>query len=134
EGELKGGLRLDHRQGVYQGGDSGPAVKPGDVEGSLLLQAIRYESLEMPPKGKLPDAVIQDFERWIRRGAAYPVDRDAPAPNDARSEPSALQAAPSDLASPTDHWAYRPLVRPPVPPRSTTESRAACAVVEANAI
>ncbi|MFM1560971.1 MAG: c-type cytochrome domain-containing protein, partial [Roseibacillus sp.] len=41
--KLKGGLLLDSRQGWETGGDSGPAIVPGDVEGSLLLRAVSYE-------------------------------------------------------------------------------------------
>ena len=55
--KLKGGLLLDSRQGWATGGDSGPAIVPGDVEGSLLLRAVSYEDgdLKMPPKYKLAD-------------------------------------------------------------------------------
>ena len=50
--KLKGGLLLDTRAGIRKGGDSGHAVVPGDVRGSLLIEAIRYgdEDLAMPPK------------------------------------------------------------------------------------
>src|SRR3712207_2030548 len=61
--KLKGGLLLDHRKGLLEGGDSGPAVVPGKADESLLVQALRGDpdcSL-MPPAGKLPDAVIADF-------------------------------------------------------------------------
>ena len=75
--KVKGGLVLDSREGTRRGGDSGPAVVPGDVKKSLLLEAIRYanKDLQMPPEkegGKLSDAVIRDFERWIQNGAADP--------------------------------------------------------------
>src|SRR4051812_728469 len=53
---LKGGLHLDSRSGWMQGGDSGPAVVPGAPDKSLLIEAIRYQSLEMPPRGKLPES------------------------------------------------------------------------------
>ena len=62
---LKGGLALDTLEGIRAGGDSGHAVVPGDVEGSILMQAIRYESMEMPPKQQLPQSVIGDFQKWI---------------------------------------------------------------------
>src|SRR5262245_14571324 len=62
--KVKGGLQLDTREGIREGGDNGPAVAPGDPEGSLLLTAIRYADKDMqmpPPKsgGKLPDATIK---------------------------------------------------------------------------
>ncbi|MGI9472209.1 MAG: DUF1553 domain-containing protein [Rubripirellula sp.] len=70
--EVGGALLLDSRDGMMSGGDSGPAVDPGNVDASVLISAIRYESSEMPPQGKLPDTVIQDFERWIKAGAVDP--------------------------------------------------------------
>lgn len=69
---LKGGLALDTLEGIREGGDSGHAVVPGDVEGSVLMEAIRYESMEMPPKQKLSQAVINDFQKWIEMGAPDP--------------------------------------------------------------
>jgi hypothetical protein len=76
DGKLKGGLMLDSRQGGTAGGDSGPAVVPGKLDESLLIEAIRYgeDSYKMPPAGKLPDLVIADFEKWIAMGAADPRD------------------------------------------------------------
>src|SRR5690606_38990052 len=50
---VRGGLLLDSREGTRAGGDSGPAVVPGEPDASLLLEALRYESFEMPPSGKL---------------------------------------------------------------------------------
>ena len=66
--ELMGGLRLDTRDLTRNGGDSGPSVVPSDLDNSLLISAIRYEDFEMPPKGKLPDTTIRDFERWVELG------------------------------------------------------------------
>ncbi len=74
-GKSKGGLMLDTRQAIQAGGDTGPAVVPGDAAESLLLTAIKHSDpdLEMPPKEpKLPDAVIADFESWINSGAVDP--------------------------------------------------------------
>src|SRR5918992_3468 len=53
--KLKGGLRLDSRQGVTRGGDSGPAVVAGEPEMSLLVRAVRYDDpeLQMPPEHRL---------------------------------------------------------------------------------
>ncbi|MEC7409281.1 MAG: c-type cytochrome domain-containing protein, partial [Planctomycetota bacterium] len=63
--EISGSLRVDSRESLRRGGDSGPAVNAGDPSGSLLMSAIRYETYEMPPSGKLPAQVIDDFEAWI---------------------------------------------------------------------
>jgi cytochrome c553 len=72
--KVKGGLHVDSRDGLRQGGDSGPAVVPGQLDQSLLITAIRYndQSLQMPPKTKLPDEVIADFEEWVKMGAPDP--------------------------------------------------------------
>lgn len=75
-GKKKGNLLLDSREGIQKGGDSGPAVVPGDPERSLLVRAIRYTDpdLRMPPKekGRLSRPQIADVETWIRRGAVQP--------------------------------------------------------------
>ena len=78
-GEVQGGLYLDSRESSRVGGDTGPAVVPKELDESLLLQAIRYDGLEMPPEGKLPDHVIADFEQWIAAGAPDPRDGQAEA-------------------------------------------------------
>jgi len=75
--KIKGGLTLDTREGIRRGGDNGPAIVPGNQKESLLIDAIHYASKDfsMPPKsagGKLPDAVIQDFEKWVEMGAPDP--------------------------------------------------------------
>lgn len=71
--EIKGELRLDTREGLRKGGESGLAIVPGKPEESLLLKALRHEDgLEMPPNGKLPDNVIANFEKWIAMGAPDP--------------------------------------------------------------
>ncbi|WP_010582221.1 PSD1 and planctomycete cytochrome C domain-containing protein [Schlesneria paludicola] len=69
-----GELLLDTRAGVLSGGDSGPALHVGQPDNSLLIKAIRYtdDSVKMPPKGKLPEAVIADLEEWVKRGAPDP--------------------------------------------------------------
>src|SRR5690348_1047279 len=77
--KLKGGLRLDRRDGLRAGGDPGAAGVAGDAENSLILDALAHgdDFPKMPPKGKLPDAVLADFRRWIERGAADPRDGSA---------------------------------------------------------
>lgn len=70
--KLKGKLLLDSREAVLKGGESGPAVVPGDPDASLVVQALRFENFEMPPKGKLPAETIAKFEQWVKEGAADP--------------------------------------------------------------
>src|ERR1700680_81592 len=45
-----GGLDMTSREGLLKGGDSGPAIVPGEPDKSLLIQAVNYthERLKMP--------------------------------------------------------------------------------------
>ena len=100
---LRGGFRLDTRQTLLRGGEIGPGLVPGKPAASLLLQALKYDELEMPPSGKLPAAVIADFERWIRMGAPDPRNQVV------KSRPKKQ----IDYAAARKFWAF-------VPPRKTT--------------
>src|SRR5437868_4377421 len=73
--KLKGHLSLESRAGLLKGGDSGPAVTPGEPGKSLLLKAIGYAEpeLRMPPRGKLADEQIRDVATWISMGAPWPA-------------------------------------------------------------
>jgi hypothetical protein len=107
-GKSKGGLRLDRRDAILRGGDSGPAVVPGAPEKSRLIAAVRYDDvdLQMPPRGKLPASAIADLEAWIGAGANWPDeaggDIGAPIDFDLRARKAA-------------HWCWQP-IRPPAPP------------------
>jgi len=70
----KGGLRLDSRAAALKGGEHGPAFVPGEVQQSLLLQAVRHatKELAMPPKEKLPAKDIAALEAWVKAGALWP--------------------------------------------------------------
>jgi hypothetical protein len=105
-----GGLRLDSRPALLEGGDTGPAVEPGDPDNSLLVQAIRHqEGLAMPPKKpKLPAETIADFETWVRLGAPDPRTAPATAAADA--------SAPAFPEEVRRHWSFQP-VRKADPPR-----------------
>lgn len=72
--KIGGDLLLDSRDGTVKGGESGAVLKAGLPDDSLLIKALRYtdDNVKMPPKGKLPDSVIADFEDWIKRGAIDP--------------------------------------------------------------
>jgi hypothetical protein len=101
---IQGGLRVDHAEGLRKGGDSGAAIVPGDVEASLLLAALKYDGVEMPPKGKLPDAVLKDFETWVLMGA--------PDPRKAAVE---LPTRSIDIEEGRKHWAFQPVANPEPP-------------------
>ena len=125
---LKGGLLLDTREGLRRGGDSGPALVAGKPGDSLLIAAIRHESIEMPPKGKLPDNVIADFVKWVQLGAPDPRDSRAPV------------ASAIDLDSARKSWAYQPPQLPGKPELRDTDwprgdiDRLVLATLEANGL
>ena len=102
--KLKGKLFLDSREGLLKGGESGPAIVAGKPEKSLLISALRYEDLEMPPKNKLSDAVINDFILWIKKGAADPRD------GNASKEEGGI-----DVEKARRQWPYSPLAEAPPP-------------------
>lgn len=100
-GESSGNLLLDSAEASRLGGDRGPAVKPGDVEGSLLIKAVSYTDadMEMPPSGKLPDEQIELLRKWIATGATDPR----------QGVPSSLPKKASPLErDPKSHWAFLP--------------------------
>ena len=78
--EPAGGLLLNTREGIREGGETGPAVVPNDLEESLLISAIHYEDLEMPPEEMLDEETIRHFENWIQMGAPDPRGDRPPEP------------------------------------------------------
>jgi hypothetical protein len=98
----KGNLLLDSRAAMLKGGDSGPAIMPGHPARSLLIKALRYsdDALRMPPKSKLPDAVIADFTRWVQMGAPWPEQA-------ATAGPSGKEAF--NLQERRKHWSFQPI-------------------------
>lgn len=102
--EPKGNLLLDTREGIRMGGDSGEAVVPGQLADSVLLEAIRWEGLEMPPDEQLPPETVAKFEQWIRMGAQDPRDGKA-----------ALIRREIDFEKARKFWAYQPITDPKPP-------------------
>ena len=106
--KLKAELYLDNREQAFKGGESGPSIVPGKADSSLLYRAILYkeESLEMPPKRKLPDVVIADFKKWIDMGAPWPKS----------NEPQIVKNDGIDFEKfRNEHWSLKPIISP-VPP------------------
>lgn len=94
----KGGLSLESRAAILEGGDSGPAAVPGEPEESLLIEAIRHDSEpRMPPRKKLSGPEIAALTRWVELGMPWP-----------ETSPGLGQSA-------GDHWAFQPVkkVDPP---------------------
>jgi len=117
----KGGLRLDRRSSLLEGGDSGAAVLPGSADQSLLIKAIAWTGAvsEMPPDNKLPDQVVADFRQWIADGAAFPED----------TSPASAKPRPVDVDQGRSFWSFQPALRhaPPMVsnptwPRRTIDS------------
>jgi hypothetical protein len=103
--KVRGGLRVDTAAALRKGGDTGPAIVPGQPDRSLLLQALRHEGPEMPPNSKLPAAVIADFEKWLALGA----------PDPRSGAVTTLKGSTIDFAKARKHWAYQPVRRPELP-------------------
>lgn len=93
-------LRLDSREGLLKGGDSGPAIVPGNSKDSLLIQAVREpdEKLRMPKEGKLTDRQIADLAKWVEMGAPF--------------SPAAVVVGRN---RDPNHWAFQPVKDPPLP-------------------
>lgn len=107
--EIKGGLTLDSRAGIREGGDSGPAVVPGKLEESLLYSALQHVTFEMPPDEKLSEDILLDFKTWILSGATDP--RDKP-PN---PDQLAHQIWEDAFQQRKSLWSFQPLRKSPPP-------------------
>jgi cytochrome c553 len=121
----KAGLRLDSLDAVLTGGESGPAAVSGKPEESLLIDVISYRNtVQMPPKSKLPDAEIAALTEWVRRGLPWPNSKPTvpatgpatPTPVEFSDEQKSFWAfqpvqrtAPPDVKS--EHWIRTPIDR-----------------------
>jgi mono/diheme cytochrome c family protein len=103
-----GGLRVDDRNGLLTGGNTGPAVVPGQPEKSLLLKRVTQDGKRrMPLEGeRLTDEQVATLTTWIKDGAAWPAVR-----------------VPATLGKPKpryeklkkEHWAFQPVAKPTIP-------------------
>ena len=110
--EPKGGLDLTVRAHLIKGGDSGPAVDLDDPAASLLLEAVNYESYEMPPTGKLAPKQIATLTDWVKRG--LPMPDHVEIADEGHGEPQVNETT-------KNHWAFRPVEQPPVPQPSAAD-------------
>jgi Protein of unknown function (DUF1549)/Protein of unknown function (DUF1553)/Planctomycete cytochrome C len=106
-GTHKGGLRLDSRESVLKGGDSGAAVVPGKPTDSPMIDAINYRGIEMPPTGKLNSREIAALVEWVKMGAPWPKE----APPAAASRQSDFTITDQDRK----YWAFQPVGHPAIP-------------------
>ena len=109
----KSGLRLDSREAILKGGETGPALVAGKPESSLLVEAIGYEgSVQMPPRRKLAKAEIAALTAWVKQGAPWPEPR----PGLTVRKPAPVSPSRSSItARDRDFWSFRPVQDPPPP-------------------
>ena len=100
------GLRLDSREAILKGGDSGPAAVPGDADSSLLIRAIRHEdeNLQMPQDEKLTEGQIQLLTDWVNSGMTFPAS-----------------GAASNRTRDPNHWSFQPPANVQVPELASAE-------------
>jgi hypothetical protein len=104
-----GGLRLDTRESILQGGKSGAAIVAGDPDGSLLIQAVsrKHERLKMPPTGPLDPAEVADLAAWVKMGAVWPE----------KAESAARRTSGEYVITKEQRafWAFQPIQKPEEP-------------------
>jgi mono/diheme cytochrome c family protein len=106
EKKVQAALHLTSREGLLKGSENGPVVLLESPEESSLLSAVRYESFEMPPKGKLPQAKIDAMATWIKMGAPWSPGEKG---NLAAHGPPVVDEAARNF------WSFRPVERPARP-------------------
>jgi hypothetical protein len=102
EAKQESGLRLDSRAAALAGGDSGPAIAPGKPEESVIVRAVRYQDLEMPPTGKLKEQDVASLVEWIKMGAPWPASSGDTGPAVRKGE---LQITAEDR----QWWSFQPI-------------------------
>jgi hypothetical protein len=107
DADVEAELHLTSRKGILTGGESGAAMVPGDPDRSLIIQAMRYESFQMPPRNKMPDEEIAIIAKWIQDGAEWPEEMESKAEVTKSEFPMAQRIA--------SHWAWKKLAASPVP-------------------
>ncbi|OYW19122.1 MAG: hypothetical protein B7Z55_09450, partial [Planctomycetales bacterium 12-60-4] len=102
DAKQEGALRLTQLEELLRGGESGPVIVPGKPDESLMLEALRYESLEMPPDHPLDPKLIAGIEKWIANGAPWP-------------KLEKLRPVTTITAEDRDWWCIQPIRDPEVP-------------------
>jgi len=115
DSKREGNLRLDSRAALLKGGDLGPAIKPGDPQNSLLIDAVRHgDIVQMPPKTKLPAREIADLTAWVAQGAPWPGSAEADSPQPAPKSDSSFDPQAREF------WAFQPPRDSALPPVNDT--------------
>jgi hypothetical protein len=102
-------LRLDSRASILAGGESGPAAVPGKPDDSLLIKAINYRDLEMPPGKRLGKKEVAALTAWVKMGVPWPG---AAAVEVQTPRPQGVKVTDEDRK----FWAFQPITRPMPPP------------------
>lgn len=112
----EGGLRLDSLAGMLLGGDSGPAIRPGEPKASLLVLAINHDPsvTGMPPKTRLGRQEISLLSQWVGMGAPWP---NAKLPTRPQNDAGGGEFTPEERS----FWAFQPVVKPPLPAVTNSE-------------
>lgn len=107
--KIRANLTLDTRDGLRAGGDTGPAIVPGDPAKSLLIEVLTTKDSDrmMPPKKPLPAAIVDDFKTWITMGAPDPRD----------GKPSVIKHE-IDIEKGRQFWSFQP-------PKASTQTKSA---------
>ncbi len=105
--QVKGGLWLDTKAGARGGGDSGPAIVPGDLAESMLWSAINHQDYKMPPRKKLSEDTIADFRQWIEMGAPDPRIQEVTRVN--------TKITQADIEEGKQFWSFKKPAPPNVP-------------------
>lgn len=109
KGKSNGGLNLTNRDGVLKGGDSGAAVSLESPQESLLLEAVNYSGLEMPPSGKLAPEQVAVLTKWIERGLPWGSQAELAQPtHDDHAPPKVDETAKA-------FWSFQPPMVPALP-------------------
>ncbi len=101
------GLRVDSRDAVLKGGTRGPAAAPGDPDGSLMIQAVRHESIQMPLGSRLSDTNVASLVEWVRRGLPWTPEQPTDVPSEISQHYESMRR---------EHWAFQPVEEPSLPP------------------
>jgi hypothetical protein len=113
--EAASDFQLDTEIRFQRGGEVGLPVDNEDPQSSLLLQAVRHQSLEMPPRGRLSDVQVAAIEQWVVDGATYPEAWKGD-PAETTIDPSSSPSRGKVITqADRSFWAFQPLqdARPP---------------------
>jgi hypothetical protein len=102
--KIGGKLLLDTHPDMMTGGESGPAMRPKNPKASLIIQALQYDGIEMPPKKRLPEQVVRDFVSWVEMGIPDPRQKVGN-----KKPGNALAKKKAEL------WSLQPITNPAVP-------------------